>query len=340
MSWLHIPPHRTAALDRVIAELEAADHVVLATHVNADGDGTGSQVALAAWLHARDKRVHIVNPTPFPDAFRFLVADEELIVDLSDERAEAVLATCDTLCVLDTGEWQRIGRVGRALSDRRLVIIDHHLPGADPIPGADLRDPAACATGELVYDLVARSGEAGWPRAATVGIYVAILTDTGSFRFSNATPRAHAIAADMIERGVDPEEMYRRVYATVPLRRIALLRHALERLEVDPELPITWITIERGVMESLGCNTEDLEGVVEHARSIEGTEVALLFRGTSDGATKVSLRSSGAIDVNAIARRFGGGGHAKASGAVVGRPLEEGRALVLEAVREALREAQ
>ncbi|MGH7444121.1 MAG: DHH family phosphoesterase, partial [Longimicrobiales bacterium] len=135
-----------------------------------------------------------------------------------------------------------------------------------------------------------------------------------------------------------PEDMYRRVYATVPLRRIALLRHALERLEVDEALPITWISIERGVMEALGCGPDDLEGVVEHARSIEGTEVALLFRATSDGGTKVSLRSSGAVDVNAIARRFGGGGHAKASGAVLGKPLPEGRDAVLDAVRAAVRE--
>lgn len=337
MSWLEVPHHRRAALVHVIAELDAAQHVVLTTHVNADGDGTGSEVALASWLHARGKRVHIVNPTAFPDAFRHLVEDDERIVDLSDERAEGVLASCDTLCVLDTGEWQRIGRVGRALADRRIVVLDHHLPGDDPIAGADVRDATASATGELVYDLVAVAGDDTWPGPLLDGIYTAILTDTGSFRFSNATPRAHAIAADLIARGVDPEDMYRRVYATVPLRRIALLRHALERLEVDEALPITWISIERGVMEALGCGPDDLEGVVEHARSIEGTEVALLFRATSDGGTKVSLRSSGTVDVNAIARRFGGGGHAKASGAVLGKPLPEGRDAVLDAVRAAVR---
>lgn len=337
MSWLELPAARIPALDRVVAELDAAQHVVLTTHVNADGDGAGSEVALASWLHARGKRVHIVNPTPYPAAFRYLLEDEELVVNLDDDRAEGILATCDTLCVLDTGEWQRIGRVGRALSDRCIVVIDHHLPGGDPIPGADVRDAAACATGELIYDLLSRAGDSPWSRAVLVGIYTAILTDTGSFRFSNATPRAHAITADLIARGVDPEEIYRQVYATVPLRRIALLRHALERLEVDPELPITWISIERGVMESLGCTVDDLDGLVEHARSIEGTEVALLFRATSDGATKVSLRSSGSVDVNAIARRFGGGGHAKASGAVVGKPLPEGREEVLAAVRDAVR---
>ncbi len=338
MKWLDTPATRVASIRRIFELLADARDVVLTTHVNADGDGTGSQAAFAALLQARGTHVHIVNPTAYPDAFRYLVDDDEMIVDLDDARAEGVLASCDTLCVLDTGEWSRIGRVGRALADRRIIVIDHHLPGEDPIASVDLRDPAACATGELVYDMFVASG-IEWSRQPLVGIYAAILTDTGSFRYANATPRAHAIAADLIARGVDPEEMYRRIYATVPLRRIALLRHALERLDVDPVLPITWISIEPGVMESLGCTSDDLDGVIEHARSIEGTEVALLFRATADGATKVSLRSSGSVDVNAIARRFGGGGHAKASGALMGRPLAEARHLVLEAVRDAVRTA-
>ncbi len=338
MNWLEVPVAREKPISAILDALEDAQDVVLTTHVNADGDGTGSQAAFAALLQARDKHVHIVNPTAYPEAFRYLIDDQETIVDLNDPRAEGVLATCDTLCVLDTGEWSRIGRVGRALADRRIIVIDHHLPGEDPIEGTDLRDPAACATGELVYDMFVASGTE-WSRQALVGVYAAILTDTGSFRFSNSTPRAHAIAADLIARGVDPEDMYRRIYATVPLRRIALLRHALERLDVDPVLPITWISIESGIMESLGCTSDDLDGVIEHARSIEGTEVALLFRATADGSTKVSLRSSGSVDVNAIARRFGGGGHAKASGALMGQPLEEARHLVLEAVRDAVRAA-
>lgn len=338
MNWLDVPAAREKPIRAILDALEDAHDVVLTTHVNADGDGTGSQAAFAALLQARDKHVHIVNPTAYPEAFRYLIDDQEMIVDLNDPRAEGVLATCDTLCVLDTGEWSRIGRVGRALADRRIIVIDHHLPGEDPIEGTDLRDPAACATGELVYDMFIASGTE-WSRQALLGVYAAILTDTGSFRFSNSTPRAHAIAADLIARGVDPEEMYRRIYATVPLRRIALLRHALERLDVDPVLPITWISIESGIMESLGCTSDDLNGVIEHARSIEGTEVALLFRATADGSTKVSLRSSGSVDVNAIARRFGGGGHAKASGALMGQPLQEARHLVLEAVRDAVRTA-
>jgi phosphoesterase RecJ-like protein len=337
MTWLDVPESRVAALDGAIETLARAHDAVLTTHIHADGDGAGSEVALAVWLRDRGTRVHIVNPTPYPDQFRHLLPDDDLVVDLRDARIPAIYEACDTLVVVDTGEWGRIGKVGRALNDRTNVVMDHHLPGNDPITGTEVRDASACATGELIYDLFMRAGTYAWSQPILDGIYTAVLTDTGSFRFANSTPRAHAIAADLIARGVDPEDVYRRVYATVPLRRVALLRHALDRLEVDPELPLAWLSIERGAMEALGCTADDVDGIVEHARSIEGTEVAVLFRGTSDGGTKVSLRSSGDVDVNEIARRFAGGGHEKASGAVLPVPLEQGRATMLGAVRAALR---
>ncbi len=146
------------------------------------------------------------------------------------------------------------------------------------------------------------------------------------------------MVGDLLRRGVDPERMYRRIYGSVPLQRVQLLRRALEGLDTDPDLPIAWITVPTGAMEELGASSEDLDGVVEHARSIRGTEVALLFRQTSDGSTKVSFRSNGELDVNALARRFGGGGHVKAAGALVPRPLEEARADILDATRQAVAE--
>jgi phosphoesterase RecJ-like protein len=204
--------------------------------------------------------------------------------------------------------------------------------------GVVFLDTSACATGELVYDLLQVAGYNGeWPSAIPEAIYTAITTDTGSFRFSNTTPRAHAIVGEMIGRGVDPELMYRRLYGTVPMRRIQLLRSALEQLEADPELPLTWLSVTRDAMQESSASSEDLEGLVEYARSIEGTEVAILFRETNDGATKISFRSNGQIDVNALARQFGGGGHVKAAGALVGEPLESARSKALDATRAAIR---
>jgi bifunctional oligoribonuclease and PAP phosphatase NrnA len=339
-SILTVPATRRPALEEIASALRSAERIVLTTHVNADGDGAGSEVAIASWLASLDKHVRLVNPTPYPEMFRFLLDDPSWIADATGAAADVALREADVLVILDTAEPARIGRLARMIAGRPVIVIDHHIESNAAFTGAILQDVNACATGELVYDLLLVAGlQRPWADAVLNGIYTAIVTDTGSFRFSNTTRRAHAIAGDLLEQGVDPEAMYRRIYATVPLRRITLLRHALERLEVDPEYPITWITIERGAMDRLGATSDDLEGVVEHARSVEGTEVAILFRETADGSTKVSLRSAGDANVNAVARQFGGGGHIKASGALIPEPLAQVRPRVLEATRAELRAA-
>ncbi len=336
---LAVPAHRRAALTQILTSLRERQRIVLTTHVNADGDGTGSEAAAAAWLTSCGAQVAIVNPTVFPKQYQHLLGASDWLVELTDPRAITVLRQADVLFVLDTGEPKRIGKVlNGAGAEAATIVLDHHPPSEPGFKNAlSLIDPGACATGELVYDLIVEAAlPEPWPAACCEGIYTAIVTDTGSFRFSNTTPRAHAIVGDMIRRGVDPEAAYRKLFATVPLHRIQLLRHALATLEVDSEAPITSVTIPRAIMLETGANADDLDGLVEHARSVEGTEVALLFRETSDGNTKVSLRSNGDLDVNAIARQFGGGGHIKAAGAVVNAPLAAARARLLEATRAAL----
>ena len=337
MDPARVPAQRVEPLRQLAEVVLAAQKVVLVTHVNADGDGAGSQAAVAAWLREQGRTVHITNPTVFPDAYRYLV-DAETIVDYTDGRATRLIREADLVFVLDTGEPKRVGRHMDDVVRRPLAVLDHH-PAAEPgFQGTVFLDPAACATGELVYDLLQVAGYAGsWPPAITEGIYTAITTDTGSFRFSNTTPRAHAIVGEMIGRGVDPELMYRHLYGTVPMRRIELLRAALESLEADAELPLAWLTVTRNAMQASGATSEDLDGLVEYARSIEGTELAILFRETSDGATKISFRSNGVVDVNALARQFGGGGHVKAAGALIGEPLETARRKALDAARAAIR---
>jgi len=336
-----VPAHRRAPLAEIAAALTAAERVVLTTHVNADGDGAGSEAAVAAWLLAAGKTVHIVNPTAYPPLYRHLLYGRDVVRDPGHGDAAAVLRAADTLFVLDTCEPRRIGRIASSLgSARRVLVLDHHVASEGAIAGLALQDASACATAELVYDLLSIAGEARpWPGAVREGIYTAIVTDTGSFRFANTHRRAHEIAGELIEQGVDPEQVYRRIYATVPLRRVQLLRYALDHLELDDPYPTTYISIERGVVERLRANADDLDGLVEHARSVAGTVIAILFRETADGATKISLRSAGEIDVNAIARAFGGGGHVKASGALIGQPLEQARTRVLAAVRAALDQA-
>lgn len=335
------PDHaRAVALQSVLDRLRHARRVVLTTHVNADGDGAGSEVATACWLTAIGAEATIVNPTVYPAAFAFLLeargAERVKVAEHGTPEADAAIAEAEVVLVLDTGEPARIGKVSRALSSRDVLVVDHHPPGPEPIRAvAEIRDVTACATGELIYDLLTLdTSYRSWPPAVTQALYSAIATDTGSFRFSNTTPRTHEIVGDLIRRGVDPEEMYGRLYS-VPLRRALLLRESLETLEYDEATGVAWISIPEDAMERLGVMPEDLDGIIEHARTLEGTEVALLFRQTG-GSTKVSFRSNGATDVNAIARTFGGGGHVKAAGALMGGSLAKNRDRVLEAVKAAV----
>ena len=327
------PAERAEALGAIADRLLAAHSVVLTTHVNADGDGAGSESAVAAWLEAAGVRATIVNPTPFPEMLRFLPHSDRVVADLGTPQADAALDEADLVLVLDTSEPNRVGALVDRIDPERAIVVDHHPPGPKVVGVMAVQDDTAAAAGELVYDLV-RCRQPVWSRAVVEGIYVALVSDTGSFRFSNTSPRAHLIAAEMISRGVEPESIYRRLFATFPRRRLELLREALGTLQVDSDAGIAWMVLPREVDERLQTTSEDYEGLIDHARSLEGTGVAILFRETADGETKISFRSNGAADVNRVARLFGGGGHVKAAGALIEAPPAETVEGVLEKVRE------
>jgi phosphoesterase RecJ-like protein len=329
------PAHRAAAIKQAKNALLASRRAVLTTHLNADGDGAGSEAALASWLRANGSEAWIVNPTAFPDPLRFLMENEDWIVPAGSARARDLCDSADLAVVLDTGELSRIGRVQEAISHLTTVVIDHHPPGDQPIGGISLRDPTASATAELVHDVIA-STNGPWNEHIAQGIYVGLLTDTGGFRFDNATAACHEVAADMIARGISPETVHERVYGRAPLRRYRLLQSALGTLEHDSDSAVSWMTIPHDAYEAVGASTEDLEGIVDIPRSIEGTQVGLLFRQTQAGEVKVSFRSNGPVDVNALARRFRGGGHVKAAGAIVAGPIDRAIDEVIAATREAV----
>jgi phosphoesterase RecJ-like protein len=326
------PAHRAAAVKQVKNAMLASRRAVLTTHLNADGDGAGSEAAIASWLRASGTEVWIINPTAFPGALRFLLENEDWIVPAGTGRANDLFEQADLAVVLDTGELPRIGRIQESIRELKTVVIDHHPPGDQPIGGISLRDPTACATAELVYDLITASN-GPWNEYVAQGVYVGILTDTGGFRFDNTTVACHEVAAEMIRRGVQPALVHERVYGWAPLRRYSLL-------ERDREAGVSWMTIPREAYEEVGASAEDLEGIVDVPRSIEGTEVGVLFRLTTQGEVKISFRSNGSVDVNALARRFNGGGHVKASGAIVPGPIDRAMEQVLAATREVVARAR
>lgn len=334
-----VPSYRRDAVKQAAEALVRARQVLLTTHLHADGDGAGCEAALMAWLLARGAKGWIVNPTPFPDTYRFLLPEGVCLLDAGGAQAHEVASQVDLCVVLDTGEFPRIGRVGALLEGKKTLVVDHHPPGDRPIPGLSVRDPAACATGELLFDIL-RASEGDWPPQVSEGLYTAILTDTGSFRFSNATPAAHRIAAELLEGGVRGQELARRVYGSHPLRRMRLLHAALGELEVDPAGLVAWMTVPTAAYQVLNATPEDVEGLANYPREVEGVEMGILFRETARGQTKVSFRSNGRVDVNALARRFGGGGHEAASGAVVDGPLDVVRRRVVAAAVVAARSAR
>jgi len=333
---LGVAPARRRAARRLIDWLQPGMRVVLTTHVNADGDGAGSGVAMYDLLTQLGVQAVIANPTPFPKRYDFLLdgirrAERSRHAVREVRRADAVL-------VLDIADLGRIGHLATAVRERGVPVgcIDHHVSNGNLPPGPRLVDAQACATGELVHDLAAVGGWRLDARAAQA-IYVAILTDTGGFRFSNTSARALRIAGELIRAGVDPEAVYRNVYAAESEGKIRLTGEALETLEVEQDAGLAWLTVPPGAMERHGVEPDELDGIVEFARSIRGVRLAILFRQLANGRIKVSFRSVGTVDVAKLAEQFGGGGHRKAAGASLEGPLRTAQQAVLAAARSVAR---
>jgi len=335
LDLLSVPQQRRESIERLAQELRAGRSVAISTHINADGDGCGSETALSRLLGQMGLRSKIVNPTPWPEMYKFLLGDD--VKDSSDAGAKG-LKDVDVLVVLDISDVKRLGVLAEAV--RRLTIpklvIDHHLPSDEPPSTLIVTDTTACATGELIFDFATVMDLKITPDIARA-LYIALLTDTGGFRFSNTTARCLSIAGQLIASGVEPEEMYGRLYASMPVGRLHLLRDALATLEVDPEYGISWISVAAGAAEQYGLRSEDLEGIAEHPRSIGGTRLAVFFRDLGHDKVKVSFRSTGDVDVNKFAKQFAGGGHARAAGALIEGDLEVVRRKVIAAAREFLR---
>lgn len=334
---LPIPPERARAARDVAAALTGARQVVLTTHVNADGDGIGSEVGLWHLLRAKGVSVSIANPTGIPDRFHFLVPEG---ADASD-RAEREIERADVVGSLDIGDLSRLGNLASVISKRRprLVCIDHHVGPVKMPEGPCLIAPEATATAELIFDLAC---VAGWPLTpeSAQALYVGLLTDTGGFRFSNTTARALRVAAALLEKGVNPEEVYASVYASAPEGRVRLLAEVLQTLVVEPDVGLAWVSVPTDALRRHEVTPDDLDGIVEFPRSIAGVRLALLFRHIGSGRIKVSFRSMGEVDVAALAHQFGGGGHHRAAGASLAGSMADVEEKVLTAARSFLKNGQ
>jgi phosphoesterase RecJ-like protein len=313
--------------------MEGASKLVLTTHVQPDGDGIGSEVALACHLRAIGKDVVILNPHPTPPRFQFLEPSPP-IVPFDPAAAERALSTTDALVVLDISVPNRLGKLESYVMEYRpkTLIIDHHADQGQ-IDGLDLRNVAAAATGELVYELL-ESWSVRWTPKIATALYAAIAYDTGGFRFANTRQVTHRIAADLITRGADTLLANENLFESYSVPRIKLLARVLDSFELSANGRVATSVVSVGLMTELGAVNEDVEGIVEVLRSIDGVVVATLIKEVGPSATKISFRSSGPYNVNAFASRFGGGGHVNAAGAFLREPLDAVVERVIPAVRE------
>ncbi len=311
-------------MERIIDKIAQSKRVLIASHTNPDGDAIGSLLATGLFLAARGKETTLFNESAIPAVYRFLGAVDRVV-----NRLEKGCAF-DTAVVLDCGDLHRVGRAAPVIEDIPVVInIDHHITNTR-FGNFHLIDPEACATAEIIFYLMTAM-KAPVTLEIANAIYTGILTDTGSFRFSNTNRNAFKICEQMVALGVDPYRIAQQVYGTYSLGRIKLLNLALDSIEVSPNGKLSMMAVTQQMLRETQARPEDTDGLINYAKGIKDVKVAVLIEEMAhDGRNPeapipyhVSLRSNGSVDVAAIAAAFGGGGHSSAAGFSIEATLPE-----------------
>jgi phosphoesterase RecJ-like protein len=289
---------------RAAQEILKRHRFVLTSHVRPDGDAIGSQLAMAYALRHLGKEVRIVNRDAAPPPLLVFpgVGDIEI--------AERVDDPGDCVIVMESGDLSRTGVAG--LAGGFIINIDHHV-GNTMFGAVNWFDLSAAACGEMVFDLVR---ELGVPLThdIAVHVYVAILTDTGSFHYSNITPRTFEISRLCVEAGVDPAAVASSVFDNNSLGRLKLFGAVLSRMQLDASGRLAMMYVDQQLAAECGGTYEDTEGLINLPLTVKETQAVVFFKELGPRDWRVSMRSKGAVDINAVAKEFGGGGHKNASG--------------------------
>jgi phosphoesterase RecJ-like protein len=318
-------------LDQVVEELRGAEKLLLTTHENPDGDALGSLLGMHGILTQLGKdALMYLSPDEFPLPHEYRDMENRDIIggppaDMDDR--VAVFLDCGNIDRMPVDFLQREGI--------HILNIDHHHDNTR-FGTANLVDPKASCTAEIVWRLSKELGAELTTEIARA-LYVGLITDTGRFMYENTTAEAHQMAAELIDAGVQPHVIYSRIYESLPFERITLLQRALSTIRRFDDGAITMLHLTVEDFEQTGAVENDSEGIIDHARAVEGTAVAVLVRdltGDRSGKRKVSLRATdGRVDVSEIARSFGGGGHRQAAGATTELDVDA----LTEAIRERVR---
>lgn len=319
----------TAARTRIADEIRRRQRFVITSHARPDGDAIGSGLAMAYALRAMGKEARVVSKdAPPPAMLPFPGVPDVEVTDRVDDPGDAVI-------VMECGDLRRTGVDGL---DRGYVInLDHH-PGNTMYGALNWFDLSAAACGEMVFDLIQELGVPLTPEIAT-HIYITILTDTGSFHYSNITPKTFEIARLCVEAGVSPPAIARSIFDSNSLGRLKLFGAVLSKMELDRTGRIAMLAVDPRLMSECGGTYDDTEGLINMPLTVKDILAVVFFKENGPGDWRVSLRSKGDIDVNAIAKQFGGGGHKNASGCSASGTLNELRAIFTEKLSNAIARA-
>jgi phosphoesterase RecJ-like protein len=319
------------SLEEAVRFMRRHERFLIISHVNPDGDATSSALAAALMLEQMGKSYVMVNEGETPAKFRFLPRFEQI----RNLAADAVEETFSAVIAVDCADSWRMGEVRHLFAeDAALLNIDHH-PTNDRFGTCNVIRTDAAATAEIMFEL-AEAGQLALNGELALCIYTGLLTDTGGFRYSNTTPNVMAIAARLLSYGVKPGEVAERCLEEITFAHVKILRVALQSLKLTHRNLVASVTVSRDDLESTGAGSEDVGGLVNYCRNIEGVEVGVSFVETEPDVVKVSLRARNRVDVSAIAKRLGGGGHAKAAGCTVPGKLPEVERQVFAELSDAL----
>lgn len=320
---------------RFVEIVRANQRFVLTSHVRPDCDALGSELGMAGVLEALGKSVRIVNGQKTPPNIAFIDPTNRIKAIGEDVKPEE-LADAQVLMILDTSAWAQLGPMGDVIrtSGAHKVLVDHHV-GEDDLGAEHFKNTSAEATGRLVVEAAEALGVALTPEIATP-LFAAVATDTGWFRFGSAGSGTYRVAAQLIDAGARPADIYKCLYEQDTLGRIKLRGVILSRVTTELAGRLAHTYVLREDFAQTGSVPSDTEDAINMALAIAGTQVAVIFVEQEKGGFKISFRSRSALDCNQLAAQFGGGGHKAAAGAFVAGPFAEAQARVLDAVRAAM----
>jgi len=320
----------------IISQLKSAGKILLTTHVNPDGDGIGSEIAMYHFLLKMNIISEIINSSAFPEEYAFL-DPEKVIQQYIPERDFEQLKEFDLIFIFDVGGITRTGILGDDLAKLEIpsICIDHH-PENHIVCDYKVVDDKAPATTCLVYELIKEIGTEYIDKQIAEAVYVGLMTDTGSFRFENANKYAFRVASELLEYDIKPNDIFKHVYESYSRQRMALLGTALQTVHYENDGKLAWFTISQDDLKKAGVQLDEIGGYTDFIRSIKGVEVSVMFLEIDPNKIRVSFRSKGKVVVNQIARKFGGGGHFYAAGLTVENTLEKATLMVLPEARKAI----